>query len=123
MAPKWPQTQSGLMSQLGQSLPKWAARRMSAFPPIATDLRTSLEVRFVPDSDIRAALRDGVLCSSGQPRFPVCLQHFLLNFVRPYWAAPILRDRSLGRQPKQVSRNFLSVFGSSRFRVTPNRYS
>jgi hypothetical protein len=36
------------MSEVGQSLPKWAARRMSAFPPIATELRTSLEVRFVP---------------------------------------------------------------------------
>jgi hypothetical protein len=25
---------------------------MSAFPPIATELRTSLEVRFVPDSEM-----------------------------------------------------------------------
>jgi hypothetical protein len=36
------------MSQLGQSLPKWAARVMSAFLPIANIQRTSGEVRFVP---------------------------------------------------------------------------
>ena len=39
---------------MGQSLPKWAVRAMSAFPPIATELRTSLEVRFVPLGDIQA---------------------------------------------------------------------
>jgi len=35
------------MSQLGQSLPKWAVRAMSGLPLTATDLRTSLHVRFV----------------------------------------------------------------------------
>jgi hypothetical protein len=30
---------------------------MSAFPPIATELRTSLEVRFVPDPDIHLDAR------------------------------------------------------------------
>jgi hypothetical protein len=40
------------MSLLGHSLPKWAARRMSAFPLIATELRTSLEVRFVPKAEV-----------------------------------------------------------------------
>jgi hypothetical protein len=43
-----------LMSQMGQSLPKWAVSVTSAFPPIATELRTLLEVRFVPTSDINA---------------------------------------------------------------------
>jgi hypothetical protein len=31
----------------GQTRPNWAVRAMSALPPIATELRTSLEVRFV----------------------------------------------------------------------------
>src|SRR3982074_17592 len=37
---------------LGQSLPKWAFRTMSAFPSLATKLRTSLLVRFVPKPDL-----------------------------------------------------------------------
>jgi hypothetical protein len=40
------------MSQLGHFRPKWLARVMSAFPPIATIQRTSEEVRFVPTADI-----------------------------------------------------------------------
>ena len=35
-------------SATGQSLPKWAVCAMSGLPPIATDLRTLLVVRFVP---------------------------------------------------------------------------
>jgi hypothetical protein len=35
----------------GHSLPKWAVHPMSAFPPIAAKLRTSLMVRFVPYPD------------------------------------------------------------------------
>jgi hypothetical protein len=41
-----------VMSVGGQSRPKWTVRATSAFPPIATELRTSLEVRFVPEADI-----------------------------------------------------------------------
>jgi hypothetical protein len=40
------------MSQMGQSQPNWAARAMSGLPPIATVLRTSQVVRFVPMGDI-----------------------------------------------------------------------
>jgi hypothetical protein len=36
------------MSGLGHSRPNWAMRAMSGLPPLATELRTSLEVRFVP---------------------------------------------------------------------------
>ena len=36
------------MSRMGHSLPKWAYPAMSGLPSIATELRTSLEVRFVP---------------------------------------------------------------------------
>jgi hypothetical protein len=43
---------SGAMSLMGQSLPKWAIRATSAFPPIATNLRTWLVVGFVPKPDI-----------------------------------------------------------------------
>jgi len=41
-----------LKSELGQSLPKWGVRATSAFPPVATELRTSQVVRFVPKGDI-----------------------------------------------------------------------
>jgi hypothetical protein len=40
------------ISEKGQSLPKWADRAMSGLPPLATELRTSLEVRFVARTDI-----------------------------------------------------------------------
>jgi hypothetical protein len=40
------------MSQLGQTRKSALVTAMSAFPPIATKLRTSREVRFVPNSDI-----------------------------------------------------------------------
>ena len=40
------------MSLMGQSLPKWAIHPMSGLLPIATNLRTSLVVRFVPTTDI-----------------------------------------------------------------------
>jgi hypothetical protein len=40
------------MSELGHSLPNWAVRAMSGLPPIATELRTSLEVRLVPTAVI-----------------------------------------------------------------------
>jgi hypothetical protein len=36
------------MSEMGQRLPKWAVRVMSAFFPIATFEPTALVVRFVP---------------------------------------------------------------------------
>jgi hypothetical protein len=41
-----------LMTALGPSRPKWAVRAMSGLPPVATELRTSMAVRFVPTSDI-----------------------------------------------------------------------
>ena len=41
-----------LMSGPGQSRPKWAFRPCPVYPPIATELRTSLEVRSVPDSEV-----------------------------------------------------------------------
>src|SRR5450631_1939642 len=40
------------MSLLGQSVPKWAARPMSGLPPIATEERTSREVRKVPKFEV-----------------------------------------------------------------------
>jgi len=40
------------MSELAQSLPKWAGLAMSVLPPIATEDRTSREVRKVPIGDI-----------------------------------------------------------------------
>jgi len=36
------------MSQMGHLRPNWTVRAMSAFLPLATELRTLLEVRFVP---------------------------------------------------------------------------
>jgi hypothetical protein len=46
------QTQSGSMSHLGQFQKSACANAMSAFLPIATELRTSLEVRFVPQAEV-----------------------------------------------------------------------
>jgi hypothetical protein len=40
------------MSQLGQSLPKWAVHVTSAFHPLATEQWTLLGVRFVPKSGV-----------------------------------------------------------------------
>ena len=37
---------------MGHSQPNWTVRAMSAFLPLATELRTLLEVRFVPIGDI-----------------------------------------------------------------------
>ena len=45
-----------LTSEMGQKLPKWAVRVMSALLPIATFERTSQEVRFVPISEVGPAL-------------------------------------------------------------------
>lgn len=45
------------MSEMGQSQPNWAARAMSGLPPIATVLRTSQVVRFVPDSEVANPIR------------------------------------------------------------------
>jgi hypothetical protein len=50
MAPNQPQTRSGLTSQLGHSRPNWTVRAMSG-TLIATELRTTLEVRFVPGTN------------------------------------------------------------------------
>ena len=49
--------QEEMESALGYSLPKWAIRVMSAFLPLATELRTSLEVRFVPYSEVERLIR------------------------------------------------------------------
>ena len=42
----------------GHSRPNWAVRAMSGLPPIATEYRTSLEVRFVPGPDSCTATSD-----------------------------------------------------------------
>jgi hypothetical protein len=39
------------MSEKGHSLPKWAICAMSGLPPLASELQTLLEVRFVPTRD------------------------------------------------------------------------
>src|SRR5690242_13246665 len=48
---------------MGQTLPKWAVRAMSAFPPKATELRTSGHVSKVPFCMARA-----VRCKTEDPR-------------------------------------------------------
>ena len=40
------------MSETGPSRPNWTSRILSGLPPLATELRTSLVVRFVPLGDI-----------------------------------------------------------------------
>jgi len=46
------QVQAIRMSEMGQTRKSALVAAMSAFPPIATKLRTSREVRFVPTTDI-----------------------------------------------------------------------
>ena len=41
------------MSVVGHFRKSALATAMSAFPPLATELRTSLEVRFVPTPEVR----------------------------------------------------------------------
>ena len=48
------------ISHMGQSQPNRAVRTTSAFPPIATDLRTSREVRVVPQPDSCSAAKNHV---------------------------------------------------------------
>jgi hypothetical protein len=45
----------------GQSLPKWAFSAMSALPPIATELRTSLEVCLVPTPEVVSEKTGGAI--------------------------------------------------------------
>jgi hypothetical protein len=54
------------MPGVGQSLPKWAVRVMSAFLPVATELRTLLEVRFVPATEVAASF--DYLVGTGEQR-------------------------------------------------------
>jgi hypothetical protein len=42
------------LADVGHSLPEWGAARRP-FPPLATELRTPLVVRFVPEGDIGSA--------------------------------------------------------------------
>ena len=71
------------MSVVGQSLPKWAVRAMSGLPPIATELRTWLVVRFVPLPEVmdlpirsphRRRLAGSVECRVGVVQPAVCAQ-------------------------------------------------
>jgi hypothetical protein len=66
------------MSVGGHSRPNWAVGAMSGLPPVATELRTSLVVRFVPiaacvaysmTSSARARIDDGKVMPSA-PRQP-----------------------------------------------------
>jgi hypothetical protein len=61
-----------IRAAVGQSMPKWGVRATSTFPPLATELRTSREVRFVPICDIAHGISHRVasLCA---PR-----SHFLV---------------------------------------------
>jgi hypothetical protein len=54
---------SDCMSVLGHSRPNWPVRAMSGFPPLATDLQTSVVVRFVPTGDIPAPKKDVHACA------------------------------------------------------------
>jgi hypothetical protein len=52
----------GRMPGPGQKLPKWGVRPDVRFPPIATNLRTSLMVRFVPNSQMASSDGASGLC-------------------------------------------------------------
>jgi len=56
------------MSESGQTRKSALVTAMSAFPPIATKLRTSREVRFVPITDVTKRIRVAVTPYSKRPR-------------------------------------------------------
>src|SRR6266404_9249031 len=45
------------MTALGHLRPNWTVRATSAFLPLATELRTLLEVRFVPRTEVQKLIR------------------------------------------------------------------
>jgi hypothetical protein len=69
------------MSESGHFRPNWALRRMSAFPPLETRQRTSLEVRFVPKADMLALAITGIILhTSSSSRALAC---FKSNVSKP----------------------------------------
>src|ERR1700733_2637273 len=54
---------------VGQSLPNWVVRAMSGLRPLATELRTLMVVRFVPNSDISSPEGTGDL--KGESKTPL----------------------------------------------------
>jgi len=56
------------MSELGQTRKSAFATAMSAVAPIATELRTSREVRFVPEADMAMGLFDHLVGASKNAR-------------------------------------------------------
>jgi hypothetical protein len=63
-------------SASGQTLPKWAVNAMSGLPPIATELRTSLMVRFVPIGGPRSAAFSTLWLDSRKIRTAVLLERY-----------------------------------------------
>jgi hypothetical protein len=79
MAPQRPQTRPGLMSQLGQTRKSVLVTAMSAFAPIATKLRTSREVRFVPQTDRVRGSDQSLLCDASAARRGRLGSYFLVR--------------------------------------------
>src|SRR4051812_16653570 len=71
---KWSDVGLGPMSVEGQSRPKWAVHAMSGLPPLATELRTSREVRKVPKAEVTSLFTSSpqltIWPSFGQPGLP-----------------------------------------------------
>jgi hypothetical protein len=53
----WMTSAAARVSELAQSLPKWAAHAMSAFPRIASIKQTCAEVRNVPQAEVVRLIR------------------------------------------------------------------
>jgi hypothetical protein len=60
-----------LLTAMGQTRKSALVTAMSAIPPIATELRTSLVVRFVPEADI---IKSGNRPRNDAPTTPICFE-------------------------------------------------
>jgi hypothetical protein len=87
-----PQHLSGSMSQLDHSRPNWVACLMSGLPPIATELRTSLEVRFVPTCDIERAGRPKEKAARRRLSILIIVDHAAINAGSDFGRWAVLAD-------------------------------
>ncbi len=102
------------ISSKGHSRPNWAIHLMSGLPPIATELRTSLEVRFVPIVLKKSFLGD-------EQNFIGPLMRFACGDVRYHVVShkndhgPSYRRYGALQRQRHLKINFRENFGVVRF--------
>ena len=89
-------------SEMGQTLPKWVVRAMSGLPLLATELRTSIVVRFVPRTDmplysITSSARPSSDCGSVSPSTFAVFRLMISSILVPW-----MTGRSAGFSPLRI---------------------